>query len=245
MSLVELGTPLLNAIATLRKLGFAQQRPDQALAQWVQQTSESKQQHPDWLLLAAELHLSLGQYEQALPFYLTLNDHYLSGFCNLLLGNGAQAAECWAPLLLEHPTHWVATLFGLVTGQVTHKPTFFQLRNHLEKDLTHLLRAEQFAMADNLIAQADYLAGLHPESYKFIARALFNQGNVNLAEVFLCHSMVILPTDPEGYYHLACIMQERNDPVATKTLLGQVLLLSPTHWVVKQLIGLTYRRSHN
>jgi tetratricopeptide (TPR) repeat protein len=237
--------PLPNHSA-LRTLGFAQQQPAQALAMLENQPHWTKPDHSpdnsDGLQLAAELHVSLGQYQQALPYYTALNDAYLSGFCHLLLGHGAEAAECWMPLLLENPQHWVAALFGLVTGQVSHKPTFFQLRNHLEKDLSHLLQAEQFAMVDNVIAQADYLAGLHPESYKFIARALLNHGNLNLAEVFLQHSQTLLPTDPEVYFELARIMQARYDPSATNTLLGQVLLLSPTHWVAQQWLQRTRKK---
>ena len=66
-----------------------------------------------------------------------------------------------------------------------------------------LLENELIEWAQNLIASSDLLHQSNPESYKFIARALFANGYFELAIVFCKRSLKLFYCDPEAFLILS------------------------------------------
>ena len=88
-----------------------------------------------------------------------------------------------------------ACSFGLCMLQLIHLkpnklPTFFQTRAQLEIYLNLFIQNNLIEWAENIIACADFLFRSNPETYKFIARALYSNGYFDLAIIFCKKSFI-------------------------------------------------------
>lgn len=152
-----------------------------------------------WLGLC---YLEAGQLNECISTYLDVNGYYQAGFCELLRGNDSKAFEYWQNVKVSEVQHWSNCLKTMIKGKIVKHPTFLNIRNHLECDLGYLLRFKQETFANNILLLADRLVDFNMEAYKFIGRALLNNGYSNVSVKFLIEGQKILPNDPEIYYHL-------------------------------------------
>lgn len=178
-----------------------------------------------------------GRYDEAIRLYLPLHDWYQAGYCELLKGNLAGARHYWMKLGPIRQNHWAVTLFGLATRQLVSCPTPFQIRNHLECDISALIQAGQFEMVENVLSHAEFLAQVNPESYKFLGRSLMHAGWGDRAEGLLFLGQKILPNDPEIYYHLGQFCFARQRYADCRLLLNQCLLISATYTPARALLA--------
>ncbi|MBK8190854.1 MAG: hypothetical protein IPK79_10440 [Vampirovibrionales bacterium] len=176
------------------------------------------------------------RYDDAMRLYTGVNDWFQAGYCEMLKGNLAGARHYWMKLEALRQNHWAVTLFGLVTRQLASCPTPFQIRNHLECDVTNLIQAGQFEFLENLLSHADFLVQVNPETYKFLGRSLMHMGWGDRAEAFLFEGQRMLPNDPEIYYHLGqyCFQRKRYDDC--RVVLSQCLLISAAYNPARELL---------
>ena len=83
------------------------------------------------------------------------------------------------------------------------KLSFFQTRAQLEIYLNLFLENECIEWAQNLISSEDVLFKANPESYKFIARALFANGYLDIAISFCKKTLRCFYSDPEAFLILS------------------------------------------
>lgn len=181
------------------------------------------------------------RYSQAVQLYEAIGDYYQAGYCRLLLGDLMAAQPYWSRLLEKRMNHWCLSLYGLVSMQLSTYPTLFQVRNHLESDIGHLIQAGQMLFAENIMNYGDFLAQLNMESAKFIGRALLNASDehpelLERAELFLLKGQKILPNDPEIYYHLGQLRFALDQQDEARLMLNQCLLISPSYTPAKELL---------
>lgn len=145
------------------------------------------------------------KYKDAYDIFLKNSDYsYEAGLCVLLTGDLAKTRKLWKLSKKNSP----ASEFGLIILdyielKISKTPSFFQTRAFLEVFLNLFLENNLLDWAQNLVSRCDDFAKSNPESFKFIARALFSNGYFNLAITFCKKSMTICDYDPEALIILA------------------------------------------
>lgn len=141
-------------------------------------------------------------YDLAAQIYYELDEKYQAGFCELLLGNESKARELWLNAPESSPVEWGRCLIDLINANIKQLPTFLQIRNHLECDIGYFIRAEKDDYINNILSQEEMLSCVNPETYKFIGRAMINNGRSNQSVEYFLKSQKMTPNDPEIYYYL-------------------------------------------
>lgn len=175
-------------------------------------------------------------YTEAAKIYQKLNEKYQIGFCELLLGNEDKARELWFNAANSAAIHWGRCLIDLIHTKVGKIPTFLQIRNYLESDISYFIEADKVNYAENLINCEEFLFEINPESYKFIGRALLNSGFNNLAIKYFLKSQEIIPNDPEIYYHIGQYCYSINAYLEARNMLRQCLELNVHYTPAKNLL---------
>lgn len=181
-------------------------------------------------------------FEAAQTFY-EIGEKYQAGFCELLMGNIDRARELWTSLPENSIVSWGIVLLGLVTLEADISPSFLQIRNYLECDISYLIKAERLDYAENVIAYADYLSTVHPEAYKFIGKALFNSEYPNLAMTYYMKGCELLPEDPEIYYHIAQYMISEERYKEARQYLRRAVHLNKNYLPARSLLESLDKRS--
>ncbi len=138
-------------------------------------------------------------YKQALEIFKKYNEFYYSGLCYLLLEDIDNAALYWK----KNKNNCPACEFGLIvidfiTFRANKIPSFFQTRAFLEIFISLFLENNLVQWCENLISCSEILFKGNPESYKFIARALYSNGYFDLAIKFCKKSLDLFYADPEA-----------------------------------------------
>ncbi len=99
------------------------------------------------------------------------------------------------------------------TEMVTYDemPSFFQLRNFLELDLSLFMTYHKGNYVEILCAYADIFAEINAESYKFFARAFHFNKYPQFANYFAQKAKDYLYNDPELHYQIALIKMAEGD----------------------------------
>ena len=152
----------------------------------------------------AKEHFYKKEYSEALEIFTKDDNKYAAGLCSLMLKNKDEAKRLWTINKKNCP----ASRFGLaVLNFIELKtdilPSFFETRAQLEIYLNLFLENEMLEWAENLISCCDFLYRSNPESYKFIARALYSNGYFDLAITFCKRSLKLFYCDPEAFLILS------------------------------------------
>lgn len=131
---------------------------------------------------------------------------------------------------------WALKLIQFIRGYVSVAPSYFQIRNFLEIDLDLLIRAGQVDFAENIINGADIFYSVNPESYKFIARVMFNNGFSDLALLYLNKAKDKFYYDPEMHFMFAVCFKERGELLAAKESVQNCLNILPGYFPAKNLL---------
>lgn len=139
------------------------------------------------------------EYKKALEIFKENNEYYFTGLCYLLLKDTKNASLYWNINKKSCP----ASQFGLnvidfINIKSRNIPSFFQTRAFLEVYINLFIENNLISYCENLISCSDTLFKANPESYKFIARALFANGYFDLAITFCKKSLDIFYSDPEA-----------------------------------------------
>lgn len=143
-------------------------------------------------------------YKQAFKIFSAEKDYYSAGLCAFLLKKPLSARKYWKKNLSCPASQWGLCVLDFVElKEPRKKATFFQTRAFLEVYINLLLENELIEWAQNLIASSDLLHQSNPESYKFIARALYANGYFELAIIFCKRSLKLFYCDPEAFLILS------------------------------------------
>ena len=158
----------------------------------------------DTLDADAKRHFYRKEYDSALKLFMEAENYYAVGLCSLLLGDKVSAEKYWRKKKDDCP----ASNFGLsvlkfIELKPAKIPTFFQTRAQLEIYLNLFIENGHIEWAENIISNCDNFYLSNPESYKFIARALFANGYFKLAITFCKKTVDIYYCDPEAFLILA------------------------------------------
>lgn len=177
-------------------------------------------------------------YKEAAKIFYQQKMFYESGYCLLLQGDLFNAKRLWMSLDDSTPIiGWGKSLIGFIEKNPVKTPTYFQIRNFLEQDLDALLRANLISYAENVINSIDVMAQVNSESYKYMARVLFNHNYFDIAKNFLNQSKEIYYKDPETHFLLGKIHLEKGNFDEAKNALEAAIEVNEGYFPAKKLLA--------
>lgn len=145
------------------------------------------------------------KYAQAFKIFKKEEEFYYAGLCLLLLKKEQSAQKFWKKRSYDsHACQWGLCVLDLINLKLpTTKPTFFQTRAQLELYINLFIENNLIEYVQNLISMCDFLYQYNPETYKFIARALYSNGYFDLAITFCKKTLKLFYSDPEAFLILS------------------------------------------
>lgn len=170
--------------------------------------------------------------------YFENNKYYVeAGYCCIVLDELDKAKELFQKVQeVDTRAKWGLILLQMIKGDILTFPTYFQIRNFLELDLSILILYCKGEYVEKIIRYADFMAYYNPECYKFIGRAFWANNLMSAAMFFLRRAKDKFYQDPELHYLLAYIFynNDRNIDLAKKAL-GACLGILPEYVPAKKL----------
>ena len=170
--------------------------------------------------------------------YFENNKYYVeAGYCCIVLDELDKAKELFQKVQeVDTRAKWGLILLQMIKGDILTFPTYFQIRNFLELDLSILILYCKGEYVEKIIRYADFMAYYNPECYKFIGRAFWANNLMSAAMFFLRRAKDKFYQDPELHYLLAYIFynNDRNIDLAKKAL-GACLGILPEYAPAKNL----------
>lgn len=170
--------------------------------------------------------------------YFENNNYYVeAGYCCIVLDELDKAKELFQKVQeIDTRAKWGLILLQMIKGDILTFPTYFQVRNFLELDLSILILYCKGEYVEKIIRYADFMAYYNPECYKFIGRAFWANNLMSAAMFFLRRAKDKFYQDPELHYLLAYIFynNDRNIDLAKKAL-GACLGILPEYAPAKKL----------
>ena len=114
--------------------------------------------------------------------------------------------------------NWLRELILLIKDEGMPNVTYFQIRNFLELDIDLFIRAQKAAYLEKLLAYSCVLTKVNRETYKFIARVLFNNNLISLAKYYFDLYKNEVFYDPELHFMYAkyyILKQEYEDALVS------------------------------
>lgn len=156
----------------------------------------------------AKEYLTNAQIDKCEDFFRENNYILEYGYCELLKGNVNEARKILTPIRdKDLRADWAYLLVQFMNNYIQFMPSYLQVRNFLEIDIALLIKAGLSQAVENVINACDIFYEINQESYKFIARVMFNYDYPTIAKIFLNKGVAKSYNDPElhfiyGNYHL-------------------------------------------
>ena len=152
-----------------------------------------------------------GRIKEYKNFFERNNCYIEAGYCNIVLDNLKSANIDFDKAIKDDiRAHWGKVLIQMITGQISSAPTYFEIRNFLEIDLSMLITYCKGDYVEKIIRYADFMAFYNMECYKFIGRVFWAHNLIPAAMFFLERAKEKLYKDPELHYLLAYIYYDKN-----------------------------------
>jgi len=179
----------------------------------------------------AKILLLKGDFEKSAEIYKSLEMYFEFGYCHLLMGDLQKAKEIWNGIEEENPALlWGKSLISFLEGKDRKIPTYMQLRNFLEIELGSFLEHKQWEFVKKILNSAWLFAGVNPECYKYIGRALLNYEFYSQALDFLEKWKNLEFNDPENHYLIAkCYINMGKEDEARKAI-KNCLTVAPNYY---------------
>lgn len=170
-------------------------------------------------------------------FFLQNNSILEYAYCKLLSGDIQSAKAAFAKIEnIDFRADWAKKLIQFIEGYVAVVPSYFQIRNFLEIDLNLLLQAKQPDFIESIINGSDLFYSVNPESYKFIARVMFNNDFAEVALHYLKKAKDKFYYDPEMHYMLANCYVRQGEIDLAKESLKTCLSILPGYFPAQKLL---------
>ena len=172
-------------------------------------------------------------YKSALRLFLKEENYYGAGLCSLLLCNTKRARIFWSINKSCPASKWGLSVLSFIHLKKGPLPTFFQTRAQLEIYLNLFKNNNLIEYAQNLVSCCDYFFKANPESYKFIARALYANGYFKLAISFCKKSLRYFYSDPEAFLIMAQCQMLLSDLGEALDSVNRTLAIAPCYYPAK------------
>ena len=172
-------------------------------------------------------------YNCALNLFIEESNYYGAGLCSLLLCDTNKARKYWSLNKNCPACKWGLFILDIIKLKKNGAPTFFQTRAQLEIYLSLLIENNLIEWAQNIVSCCDIFFKANPESYKFIARALYANGYFKLAISFCKKSLRYFYSDPEAFLILSQCQFLLADLGEALDSVNRILAITPTYYPAK------------
>lgn len=165
--------------------------------------------------------------------------YILESAYSFLLNENLEEAKMNFMLIKEQDNraNWALFMISMIEGDVREYPTYFQLRNFLEIDLSIFITHFKGEYADKILRYCDFMFTINPEVYKFVGRCLYNNNLEPQAMFFLEKAKSYFYQDPELHYLLAYIYYRQNDIVNARKAAETCLQVLPKYFPAVDLLS--------
>ena len=171
------------------------------------------------------------KYREALDIFIAEKEYYPAGLCSLLLKDTKNAEKYWRLKRNICPaSNFGLCILRMINLKTDRLPTFFQTRAQLEIYLNLFIENSLTEWAENVISCSDFLFYSNPETYKFIARALYANGYVKLAINFCKKSLNYMYSDPEALIIMSQCYYLMHDNGEALDCVNKVLEMVPDYY---------------
>ena len=147
-----------------------------------------------------------GKIKGCKAFFKANNYPVEEAYCELILGNINSAKKIFEKEQLNNiRAHWGLFLTRMIQDEIVNGPTYFEIRNFLETDLSIMITYCMGDYIEKIIRYADFMAHYNMECYKFIGRAFWANDLMPAAMFFLNKAREKMYNDPELHYMLGYI----------------------------------------
>lgn len=169
--------------------------------------------------------------------YFESHKYYIeAGYCDIILDNLKKAYENFEKVGdSDIRAHWGKFLIQMIRGEISTTPTYFEIRNFLEIDLSILITYCKGDYIEKIVKYADYMAIYNLECYKFFGRVFWAHNFMPAAMFFLQRAKERLFKDPELHYQLAYIYYTQKDLDKCKKEIDTCLNILPLYAPAEKL----------
>ena len=118
-----------------------------------------------------------------------IKPHSIEGAYYAILQNDLHLAQARFESLDSPRARWGKCLIDILLGYVENYPTYFEIRNFLEIDLDFLIKNEKIDYIEMILGSLDLLININQETYKYVARVMFENHLYNVAQKYLEKSL--------------------------------------------------------
>lgn len=191
----------------------------------------------DFYKVAKEKFLS-GDIASAELFFKKNSCFVELAYCKMLSGDLTAAKDIFSRNKQKDlRADWGEKLIQFIEGYVVNIPTYFQIRNFLEIDLNFLIKAGRADYVESIINGADIFYSSNPESYKFIARVMYNNDFIDLAIYYLDKAVENFYYDPEMHLIFANCYLKKGNKQKAKQSINNCLAILPEYVPAQKLLS--------
>lgn len=173
--------------------------------------------------------LENGEAERVIDYFKSNNHQLEYGYACLLTGDLARAESILSPLTSAR-AEWGYKIIPFLKGEHGEFPSFFQIRNFLELDITLFFKYGQIEFIQNILNIADFFQDINRETYKFLGRVLFKHGYYGAAKTFMDKSLSDYYNDVELHYLYVEFYLAHNDKENALKAVNTCLRLNPNYY---------------
>ena len=155
------------------------------------------------------------------------------GYINLLEGNFEEAKKTFE-ILTSTRAEWALLLIPLIKGESYELPSYFQIRNFLEIDISLFLKYKKTKYVQQLLKIADFLQDINNETYKFIARVMLKHNFMEISKIFLDKAVSYYYNDVELHYLYVEFYLAHSDKTNALKAVNTCLRINPTYYPAKK-----------
>lgn len=130
---------------------------------------------------------------------------------------------------------WGKALVDILIGYIEKYPTYFEIRNFLEIDLDFLIKNEKIEYVEQVLGSLEILIGINQETYKYVARVMFENRLYKASREYLEKSKDIFYNDPELHFMYSKYFIKTREYEKADFHLDECLNILPDYYPAKRL----------
>ena len=152
-----------------------------------------------------------------------------------LLNNDLNSAKKIFCSLSSPRARWGKALVDILSGYIEEYPSYFEIRNFLEIDLDFLLKNEKIDYVEQFLGGVDLLAGINNETYKYVARVMYENKLYKVCREYMDKSKNIFYNDPELHFMYAKYYMDFGNYKDADYHIDECLNILPDYYPAKML----------
>ncbi len=180
--------------------------------------------------------LENGKVKECIDYFKN-NNYLIEYIYALIMTDNLEEAEKLSEQIDSVRADWVLKLIPIMQGKLKEYPTYFQIRNFLEIDISMLFKANKKEYIQCILNEADIFQEINSESYKFLGRVLLKNDYPYQAKMFLDRSLNQYYNDVELHYLFVEYYLYMKDFTNAKRAAENCIKINPDYYPAKKTLN--------